>query len=260
MTVQDIYQVLDNAAPFSTQESYDNSGLLVGSTEQPVTHILLTLDITRPVIEEAAAIGADLILAHHPVIWSPLKSLSPESPVWQLANHGIAAICSHTCMDIAPKGINALIGQKLHEAIGFSSDLEPLEILSGGRVLGQAATLREEYTADTLAQKLGDVFGKTSLRYYANQKPIRKIAWCSGSGGDLIETALSRGADALITGDCKHSVWALAQNLDFNLFDCGHFDTEVIVTECFLELLAPCADKVKITVSQAGTKPFFHTL
>lgn len=260
MTVQDIYRILDEAAPFSSQESYDNSGLLVGAPEQEVHRILLTLDITAPVIEEAVYCGADLILAHHPVIWSPLKSLSPQNPVWQLAKHGIAAICSHTCMDIAAKGLNTLCGRKLNAALAFDGETEPLEMLSGGRVLGACAKLQTETDADTLAQKLGYVFDQHTLRYCDGGKPVRKIAWCTGSGGDLIETAIECGADALITGDCKHSIWVLAQNLGFTLFDCGHFETEVIVKECFQELLAPYADAVEIAVSHVGTTPLFKTI
>ena len=260
MTVQDIYRILDEAAPFASQESYDNSGLLVGSGDQEVHKVLLTLDITVPVIEEATACGADLILSHHPVIWSPLKSLSPQNPVWLLARNNIAAICSHTCMDIAAEGLNALYGRKLNAALGFDGASEPLELLSGNRVLGACANLQTEIDADTLAQKLGYTFNRHTLRYCDGGKPIRKVAWCTGSGGDLIETAIERGADALITGDCKHSIWVLAQNLGFTLFDCGHFETEVIVTQCFQELLAPYADSFELVISKVGTTPLFNTI
>ena len=96
MTIQDIYNILDSFAPFSLQESYDNSGLLVGDPQQAVRTVLLTLDITIPVVQEAVQKQADLILAHHPVIWTPLRSISPAHPVWHLVRHQIGAICSHT--------------------------------------------------------------------------------------------------------------------------------------------------------------------
>lgn len=260
MTVQDIYQILDANAPFSAQEPYDNSGLLVGSPDMDVHHILLTLDITVPVIEEAIAAKADLILSHHPIIWTPLKSLPSEHPVWMLARHNIAAICSHTCLDIAPNGLNTRIGHLLRQKLSFTDTFQPLELLPGDRVLGYTAALHSEINPGELASALGTLFLPQTLRYYDGGKPIRKIAWCTGSGGDLIETAIARGADALITGDCKHSVWVLAQNLGFSLFDCGHFETEVAATECFAEYLKQLPDSVQISVSKAGTTPYFQTL
>lgn len=254
MTVQDIVRILDEAAPFSTQESYDNSGLLVGTPDKEIHHVLLTLDITIPVIHEAVACGADLILAHHPIIWQPLKSISPADPVWHLVQHDIAAICSHTCMDIAPNGLNAHIGHKMEKALSFVGTWQPLETRSDGRTLGFCADLQTEWATEQLAKVLAEVYAVRALRYYDGHRPIHRIAWCSGSGGDLIQTAMTRGADALITGDCKHSIWMEAQNRDFTLFDCGHFETEIFVTEIFEQLLVPYTEQIRISVSKAGTQ------
>ena len=87
ITVQDIYTALNAAAPFALQESYDNSGLLVGSGQEAVTKVLLALDITIPVVQEATTFGAQLILSHHPVIWGGLKQISPAHPVWHARTH-----------------------------------------------------------------------------------------------------------------------------------------------------------------------------
>lgn len=262
MTIQDIYQMLDNFAPFSLQESYDNSGLLVGDPEQEVRTILLTLDITIPVVEEAAAKHADLILAHHPVIWNPLRSISPAHPVWHLVRNGIGAICSHTCFDIAQGGLNDAFGSRIRKAIPMQEQNDPLAVLSGNRVLGKTADLLQATDADTLALQLRDALGCNSLRYYrgARADAIRRIAWCTGSGGDLIEDAIRAGADALITGDCKHSIWADAQNRSFTLFDCGHFETEIIIVDEFRKLLAANAPEITVLDSEAGKKPFFQTI
>lgn len=259
MTIQDIYDILDAYAPFAMQESYDKSGLLVGDPQKEVTRILLTLDITIPVVREAAELGAELILSHHPVIWEPIKSISPSSPVWELITNDIGAICSHTCMDIADGGLNDYIGSIIHRQISLREECRPLAVLSGNRTLGRVVGLQESCDAETLANCLNKAFNCGSLRYYkgSNADEIRTIAWCTGSGGDLIPEAIAAGADALITGDCKHSVWAEAQNRDFTLFDCGHFETEVPVVHLFQDILEKTAPEIETVISQAGTQPFF---
>ena len=260
MTIDEIYRVLDAYAPFSLQESYDRSGLLVGDRQKSVSRILLTLDITIPVIREAAEKRADLIVSHHPVIWDPIRSIDSTHPVWHLVQHQIGAICSHTCMDIAEGGLNDYIGNMMAEMLPFAQQPQPFAELSGGRTLGRTVTLEKAYSAAELAGTLREVFRSVSLRYYSGQNAdnIRHIAWCSGSGGDLIADASRIGADALITGDCKHSVWADAQNRAFTLFDCGHFETEVPVVNLFADILRPACPGIELLVSEQGTEPFFQ--
>ena len=262
MTIQDIYEILDAFAPFSLQELYDKSGLLVGDPQQTVQTVLLTLDITMPVVSEAVQKHADLILSHHPVIWDPLRSISPKHPVWHLVQHQIGAVCSHTCLDIADGGLNDYFGDLLCKAIPMQQERQPLAVLSGGRILGKTACLASETDAGSLAAALKHLLGCRDLRYFRgkNADAIRKIAWCTGSGGDLIPDAVRCGADALITGDCKHSVWAEAQNLNYTLFDCGHFETEIPVVSLFRKILHQAAPGLILLDSEAGTKPFFQTV
>lgn len=262
MTIQDIYDILNAYAPFSLQESYDKSGLLVGYPKQQVKTVLLTLDITTSVVIEAANKNADLILAHHPVIWEPLKSVSPEHPVWHLIRYQIGAICSHTCLDIAEGGLNDYFGDLLNRNIPMIPERLPLATLSPGRVLGRVANLVQPTDAYSLAEMLRSALNCSNLRYYQGKNAglIRRIAWCTGSGGDLIQEAIRAGADALITGDCKHSVWADAHNLDFTLFDCGHFETEIPVVDLFRKILQEAAPELNLVISEKGTAPIFQTL
>ena len=262
MTVKDIYDILDAFAPFSLQESYDRSGMLAGDPQADVKRILLTLDITAPVVTEAAEKHCELILSHHPVIWDPLKAVTPVHPVWHLVRHNIAAICSHTCLDIADGGLNDYAGELLSAHIAMQPERKPLAVLSGGRTLGRTAELCTPTDAAALADRLQSAFGCRSLRYYPGEHAaeIRKIAWCTGSGGDLIPEAIAAGADALITGDCKHSVWAEAQNRGFTLFDCGHFETEVPVVHLFERILHNAGADAELLISGQGTQPFFTAL
>ena len=115
-TVGEIFSAVDAIAPFASAMDFDNSGLLVGSAGQPVDCALLALDITPAVIEEAVATGAQLIISHHPVIFHPLRSLNADSPVYRLAQNGLAAICAHTNLDLAPvHGVNTALAA----ALGF---------------------------------------------------------------------------------------------------------------------------------------------
>ena len=185
MTIQDIYQILDDYAPCSQQESYDNSGLLVGDPEQEVRTILLTLDITIPVIEEAVQKHADLILSHHPVIWNPLRSVSPAHPVWHLIRHGIGAICSHTCFDIArcdekePHSLNDALGSRLRKTIPMQEQNDPFVQLSGNRVLGKAADLNPYgyYIAELGVNKRCLDLGKLTVYgdFFVRKKQPRKV-------------------------------------------------------------------------------------
>lgn len=262
MKVQDIYNMIDGFAPFSLQEKWDNSGLLAGDAQQEVQRVMLTLDITMPVVREAAQKHADLILAHHPVIWDPLKAVTAENPVWHLVRQNISAICAHTNLDIAEGGLNDKVGDMLAKALPMKKNREPLEQLTEGRALGRVGDLIDTWDAEALGQKLREVFRAQNVRYYAGAgaEQIRRIAWCTGSGGDMMGFAEAAGADALITGDCKHSIWAEAQNRNFTLFDCGHFDTEVPAVQIFAKLLHEKAPEIGTVISEAGTKPFFATL
>ena len=116
-TVKEIYGELDRWAPFAIQMEFDNAGFLVGRGERTVRKILVSLDVTEAVAEEAAEWGAELIVAHHPVIFHPVKRLTDETPTGRtllaLAERGVAAICAHTNLDAAQGGVNVCLAQAL---------------------------------------------------------------------------------------------------------------------------------------------------
>lgn len=112
-TVGDIYRWMDEIAPFSTAMDFDNVGLLVGDASQLVERVLIALDITGDVAEEARQVDAQLVISHHPVIFQPLRSLEAASVPYRLAKYGISAICSHTNLDMAENGVNTALARRL---------------------------------------------------------------------------------------------------------------------------------------------------
>ena len=227
LTVKDIYDEINQFAPFHTQEKWDNSGLLVGSMQNSVTSVLISLDISKNAVKEAQKQHCNLIVSHHPVIFSPLKSLSPECIPYQLAKHDISAICCHTPLDIAEGGINDIILAKLRTVLDFESELIPIEENGLGRII----TLKTPETLPDIARKAKKALQCEVVRCSAEYTgTIRKIGICSGSGASMLEELAGR-CDCFLTGDIKHDRWYTAQELDIALIDCGHYCTEVIMID-----------------------------
>ena len=124
-TVQQLYEAMQRIAPLELAESWDNPGLLVDCAGE-VTRVLVTLDITPEVVAEAAAKHCEAIVAHHPVIFDPLKKLGPQDVPFQLVRAGISAICMHTNLDAAPGGVNDtladLLGMQREGRRNFAED------------------------------------------------------------------------------------------------------------------------------------------
>lgn len=238
-TVGHAFDIINKFAPFSYQEKWDNSGLLVGDRNQKISKVLVSLDITNSVIEEAVSKKAELIVGHHPVIFNPLKSVPTTSPVYSLIRNSISAICVHTPLDVAKGGMNDIIFSMLDKSLGLTENYETLEkTVSEDIGFGRVCELENE-TDDIkgLAETLKKTFGCKAVRYGNLKKSVRKIAYCSGAGGSMLELVKEMGADAYITGDIKHDIWLKAEELGIVLFDCGHYYTETIAMETLKELL-----------------------
>lgn len=257
--VSEIYKYIDSFAPFSTQENWDNSGLLTGNMNKKVSKVLVTLDITNEVADEAVAIGAELIIAHHPVIFKPLYCLSENEPSCKLLKSGTSAICVHTPYDVAEGGMNDI----LMALTGFEKSEGILEITGQNEKpygFGTVGIISQEYTADELAKKLKNDLGCTVVRYTDGGRPIKKAAFCTGSGGNLIESALSCGADAYITSEVKHDQWLFARQKGISVFDCGHFHTENIGMIRLCKMLAADFPNIEFVMSEVNKDPVKYVL
>ena len=239
--VNDIYRFLDEIAPFGSAEEWDNSGLLIGSGERVVDNAVVTLDCNAAAVSLAESAGAQLIITHHPVIFDPLKSVDDKSYVWRLIQKDISVISAHTNLDIAKRGVNACLCEKL--SLNAQPDRECPFLFCG--------ETPEPLDADALARRVKDALGCDRVRITVSGRRISRIAICSGSGGDMLDLAAERGCDALITGDVKHSVFIDAERLGITVIDAGHFYTEDVVVEPLCSLLSAEFPSVRFITSHA---------
>lgn len=212
--VKDFYGYLNSIAPFETQEDWDNSGMLVGDMDAEVKKVAVVLDITHEEIKKAKAIGADLIISHHPVIFNPIKSVTRGSVPYELVASSINALCCHTPLDIADGGTNDSLAKLLGIEVTRTED----PILRLGTV--------EPTTAENLAGKIAKTLN-TKVRYADAGRKIEKIAICTGAGCSLIEAAGE--IDAFITGDASHHNFLDCIQAGITLIAAGHYETEIVV-------------------------------
>lgn len=255
-TVSDILTYLNTIAPPEMQESWDNVGLLCGWREKPVTRILVALDPFEGVCREAAEWGAQLIVTHHPLIFSAPKNLSRVTDetvtgrsILFLASHGISAINAHTNLDCAPGGVNDVLA----EALGLSNVEvpNPLGTDGDGRPWGLLRTGTVE--PQPLAQFLEQVktrLGCQTLRYVNANPLVHKVAVGGGSCAGEMADAINAGCDTFVTADVKYNQFWSARDAGLNLIDAGHFYTENPVCRILAEKLQAAFPQVSVKISE----------
>ena len=244
MKLIDLVAAVDAHAPFATALSFDNSGILCGDPQREIRKVLLSLDITYDVIEQAFAQGVDLILTHHPALFSPQKAFSPSDRVYRLIERGIAAVAAHTNLDAARGGVNDVLAQTvgLTQIEDWWGD-DPSFISRKG-VLPEAKPLTEYCTFVKQALKAN------SLRYADGGRPVHKVALCSGSGGDMWESLIGTDIDTLLTGEAKYHHFLEAAQAGINLIEAGHYATENIILPVLEQWLKQTDPSLEILYAQ----------
>ena len=235
MKVKDIIRVIEEFAPLSIQEGWDNSGLCIGSPEDVVSSVLLGLDCTPELVDEAIACGADMIVTHHPLIFQGLKKISPEDPVGEAVmkaiKAGISIYAAHTSADKVIAGVSGAMAAKL--------GLEDVRILDEdgeGTGLGVVGNLPEPLSAEEAVRLVKERFGLKAIR---TSRPlegkISRVAMCGGSGGSLIGTAMKSGAQLYISGDISYHHFFTRDG--FMLMDIGHYESEIEIVDILFSLI-----------------------
>ena len=249
VTAGQIEQYLFEAAPAELRQSWDNVGLLVGDPAAPADKVLVALDITRDVVEEAVEEGCSLIVAHHPVMncaWHPVQTVRPDSEqgwiLTSLIQNRISAICMHTNLDSAEGGVNDVLAS----ALGLA-DIEPL----GDDGIGRVGTLPEEMELSAFAAFVKERLGANGVRYAAcGEKKIRRVAVGGGACGEYAGQAAQLGCDAFVTADLKYHDFQNAAALGLHLLDAGHFPTENVVCPVVQKRLREAFPDLTVSLSR----------
>lgn len=242
-TIAEIYDTLATLAPTDLAAAWDNVGLLVDAGVD-TDAVLFVLDITPEVVKEAAALGCNLIVSHHPVIFSPLKRISMQDVVFQLVQHNISAICMHTNLDAADGGVNDVLAARLGlcDTYKFADDC--------GRI-GTIATAEPLEFAAQCTRVLG-----TQVKCVDAGNSVTTVAVVGGSGGSYVEEAVARGADLLLTGEAGHHHALDAKRLGLSLVVAGHYATEYPIVPVLSDYVKEAFPAIKCHLSAAEMEPF----
>jgi dinuclear metal center YbgI/SA1388 family protein len=283
VTIGLVAQLIEKIAPKFWAEEWDNVGLLVGSTSTPVKRILIALDGTMDVIEEAKAFGAQLIVAHHPIMFRPLKNLRSDNPAARiplsLLNNQIGYYAAHTNLDQSSLSSSFALGNilglkemKLLEEKTCSDNRRTTakadiqDEVRGYGVIGYLdhpqqlqgvwqSFLKELVQSDIYARP----YNFTGLRLAgALEKDIRKVAIVNGSGGSFVPQALFKGADLFISGDVDHHAVLDALESEMAVGDLGHFLSEAPMIQALYQYLSSekSLSGIEIKVSEINAPPW----
>ena len=258
--IKEVLCALERFAPLPLQEDFDNAGLQVGLTEAEVSGALLCLDVTEAVVDEALEQGCNLIVAHHPLIFRPLKRISDANFVQRVVikaiQHQITIAAMHTNMDNARGGVNFKIAEKLGlQNIRFFAPKEVDGVEGGSGVIGEWA---KGMTAEDFIREVKACFGVKCV--HANQllqRPVRRVAICGGAGAFLLGDAIRQGADAFITGEMHyHDYFDHEQEIQICVI--GHYESEQYTKEIFKSIIEERCQGVRTVLSQVNTNPIIY--
>ena len=257
MKVKDIISVIEEFAPLSVQESWDNSGLCVGSPDDDVTSVLLGLDCTPALVDEAVAFGADMIVTHHPLIFKGVRKISPEDQtgeaIIKAIRAGISIYAAHTSADKVLAGVSGAMAERL--------GLKNVRILDedgDGTGLGTVGEFEVPMTSEEAVAFVKERFG---LKVLKASKPvdgkIERVAMCGGSGGSLIGEAMKSGAQLYISGDISYHNFFTGPH--FMIMDIGHYESEIEIVVILFSLIRKKFPTFAVRITQnVNSNPIYY--
>lgn len=256
MTVREITQLIEDFAPLSLQANYDNTGLICGDNNNEVKSVLLCIDVTEEVITEAIHNGHNLIISHHPLIFSGIKKFTPDNYInrciIQAVKHDLNIYAAHTNVDSVEQGVSGRMADKLHLTDRKILCPETTRPETGFGIIGN---LDQSLDSLQFLKLVKTAFQCKALRHSPLvKKEIKKVALCGGSGASLIPDAIRQQADIYITGDIKyHDFFAAEHHLI--IADIGHYESEQYTKDIFYELLTKKISKFAVQFSKVNTNP-----
>ncbi len=254
--VRDIVKEIEKAAPRSLQESWDNTGLQVGDPSAPVTGVMISLDVTPALVDEAIEAGCNMVISHHPLIFKGLKSVTGqtevEKAVIKAIREGVAVYSSHTALDNASAGVSVEMARRLGATV-----LRPLVSLPGHDDLGTGvvAELSEPLTPGEFVDHVKRAFGARIARTTRpGDELISRIALCGGAGGSFIGDAIAERCQAYVTGDIRYHDF-LDYGPSIFLVDIGHYETERPSRDLFAQIVSKAFPALTVLKSENETNP-----
>lgn len=241
MKISEITAAIEQVAPVSLQEGFDNTGFQAGDPEATATGALLCTDITPAVVDEAVERGYNLVISHHPIIFHPLKKLIgatvPQRVVMQALRADVTLYCAHTNMDNAMGGVSFRMARKLGMTdVDFLQPTQRDDAPGGRAGCGVIGNVEAMPALDVL-RRAKDAFQVGSVKYSGDGgKIVTRVALCGGAGAFLIPAAIRAGAQLMITADARHNDF-IDNNRDIIVADIGHFESEQYTKEIFFEVI-----------------------
>lgn len=266
LKVKNIHRIMEEHAPLRLKQSYDNVGLMVGDMNSEVTSILVALDCTLDVVEEAKKKGCNLIFTHHPLLFRKPSNITTDTllgrKIIELIKNDINLYSSHTNLDAVKGGINDIIMKLL--GMDNYKIIEPIEGFSnseGNSGIGRIAELEEAITLEQLCDRVKKALNILFLRYAGDElKKIKKVAVINGSGQDYFSNAKKMGADCVITGDTTYHYVSDFEEEDIAVIDAGHFGTEwpamKLVTEYLKSKIKDIGFNNSVILSEVSRNPY----
>jgi len=263
ITVGDVFDALDDIWPFALAEEWDRVGIITGSRKSPVSNVLLTIDVTTDIVEQAIASGVDLIVAHHPLLLKGINSVDESSSKGALLSllirSEIALIAAHTNADAPSNGVAAVFAEKLgiEDAIPLQAGFS-----DSGIGIGRIGTLKPPQTLHDVAEKIAALLPSTvtGVRVAGDKNHVvHRIAVCPGAGDSLLNHPLVRSADVYVTSDLRHHPASesreetYASGIGPALIDVSHFASEWLWLETASDLLSSKLPDMTFAVSEVNT-------
>lgn len=241
--IADIVSAIEQYASPSLQESWDNTGLQVGNANAECTGVLVCLESTPAVVAEAAKLGCNLIISHHPLFFRPIKRLTGTDLVSDTAIAaivaGVAIYSSHTASDSTRRGVSVLLAEKL--GITPAGVLAPVHQPEDSQELGLGiyGDMEQALSPAQFVEHVKACLGCPAVRttHYDAHAQISRAAVCGGAGGEFIQAAIDKGAQAYVTADIKYHDFVNYRDRIL-LVDAGHYETEALIKQKFREIVS----------------------
>ncbi len=260
MRCSEVMSILENMSPVAFAESWDNVGLLVGREDKTVHKVMIALDATDDVVEQAVLQGVDMLLTHHPLLFSSIKRITEADFIGRrllkLIKNDICYYAMHTNFDVMGMADAAADAIGLHRCQVLDITFED-EIAKEG--IGRIGRLPQKMSLEQIAGLCKDAFSIDKVRIYGEpEADMEMAAIVPGSGKDYIQAALEKGADVLITGDIGHHNGLDAREQGLAIIDAGHYGIEKLFVSYMEEFFAD--QMPELAVIKAVEKPPFYVL